>query len=492
MKRLYFLALSLVTILLVSGCGSWRATKKRDVQVPRQVYILAVNDMHAAIENFPRLAYMADSLRAIYPDLLLISAGDNQTGNPVNDQFPDKGMPMVILMNELGFDLSALGNHEFDVSAPQMIRIIEESDFDYICANAVYKDDTHPLLPNKEIVMPNGLRVAFTSVLYINSGGYPDSHPMHTEGFSFPNAIETAKEQLKLRKGNDLLIFVNHFGIDEDVKLANAVPYGAIDLIIGGHSHTRIAEDHIENGILITQAESKLKYATFITLTLHPDGRLERTQSLLTVGRHGNEDAKIKRMVEQLTEESGLDVPIATTEKGMHSKEQLGYMMADAQRIKGEADIAIVNPGGVRISSLSPGDITIKDIYTLDPFGNKIIFYEMTGNELHEMLMKAIEYDGVNPLIPSGVHLKYIMQRTDDENKIKDIELLTTENEPLDMDRTYKVVMNSYVATVYSFPKKETGKSLYIVTADATIDWLRELGQAPDYSAERRIIRVDL
>jgi 5'-nucleotidase / UDP-sugar diphosphatase len=53
----------------------------------RQAVIFAVNDMHAAIDNFPKLAWIVDSLRTLYPDLLLIAAGDNQTGNPINDQF---------------------------------------------------------------------------------------------------------------------------------------------------------------------------------------------------------------------------------------------------------------------------------------------------------------------------------------------------------------------------------------------------------------------
>ncbi|MBP7037121.1 MAG: hypothetical protein WAZ35_08505, partial [Bacteroidales bacterium] len=80
----------------------------------RQAVIFSVNDMHAAIDNFPKLAWIVDSLRSVYPNLLLIAAGDNQTGNPVNDQFPEKGFPVIDLMNAVGFNLSAVGNHEFD------------------------------------------------------------------------------------------------------------------------------------------------------------------------------------------------------------------------------------------------------------------------------------------------------------------------------------------------------------------------------------------
>lgn len=485
-----FAIYSITLVLFYSSCGvSSRHTVAVRDNEPRQLQILAVNDIHAAIEHFPRLAYIADSLRAIYPDMLLVSGGDNQTGNPVNDQYPEKGMPMIWLMNKLGFNLSALGNHEFDVTAEQMIKNFEASDFDYICANAVYKDDTHPLKRNKVFVMPNGLRVAFSSVLYINSSGYPDSHPSNTKGFTFLDAVETAKKEYKaLREGNDLFIYLNHYGFNEDIKLANALPTGAADLIIGGHSHTKLDRFHEHNGIRITQAQNKLKYASFITITIYPDRRKEYAYQLIPIPNTGKENPEVRAMVDTLIANSGLDVKIATTERSLKGKEQLGYLMVDAQRTKGEADIAVINPGGVRINFLPKGDVSMMDIYTLDPFGNEIIAYELTGAEIRELILNAVQLDGVSPLIPSGMHVRYQMEKEGDEIvKVKDVELLTVDDKPMDLNKSYKVVINNYMATVYKFPHKEKGKSLYVTTADATIEWLKELGAVPDYSTERRI-----
>ena len=81
----------------------------------KEVHILAVNDMHAQLDVFPQLAALIDSLRAEDPSLLVFSAGDNRTGNPVNDKYRIPAYPMVALMNLTGFNGSALGNHEFDV-----------------------------------------------------------------------------------------------------------------------------------------------------------------------------------------------------------------------------------------------------------------------------------------------------------------------------------------------------------------------------------------
>jgi 5'-nucleotidase len=93
-----------------------------------EVIILHTNDMHSKIDNMAKLAYLADSLRNHHPYVFLVSAGDNFTGNPVVDLVPDKGYPMIDLMNRCRFDVSALGNHEFDsgttLQTPTQLKII--------------------------------------------------------------------------------------------------------------------------------------------------------------------------------------------------------------------------------------------------------------------------------------------------------------------------------------------------------------------------------
>ncbi len=88
-------AIFMLVVSLLMGCSISQKIKVADLPKTRTIEILAVNDMHAAIDNFPRFAFMTDSLRAIYPNLILVSGGDNQTGNPANDQYPEKGMPII-------------------------------------------------------------------------------------------------------------------------------------------------------------------------------------------------------------------------------------------------------------------------------------------------------------------------------------------------------------------------------------------------------------
>ena len=102
MKKLF---LSIVTLVLVSVCGTAHGETVR---------ILSTNDMHSAIEKMPQLDAIVDSIRAIDPFVLVLSAGDNRTGNPYNDLYEPVSYPMISLMNLIGFDASGLGNHEYD------------------------------------------------------------------------------------------------------------------------------------------------------------------------------------------------------------------------------------------------------------------------------------------------------------------------------------------------------------------------------------------
>ena len=264
--KVIYAVLLLGTSFIIS-CGTSR--KVAEIPKAKTIEILAVNDMHAALDNFPRLAFMADSLRKIYPDLLLVSAGDNQTGNPVNDQYPEKGMPIIELMNALHFDMSAVGNHEFDSRLKGFEYITHKANFDFLGANiGLPKDADFRIKPYKIVKSPNGIKTAFLTLLQVNSTGIPDTHPDNVKGFTFADHIKTANDYFFLKDSGDVFVMLNHLGFEDDVLLANQLPVDVVDLIIGGHSHTKIDSDQIHNGIMITQAERRLKYATLIKLTI--------------------------------------------------------------------------------------------------------------------------------------------------------------------------------------------------------------------------------
>ncbi len=481
------LVLLLFAGVLFTGCSTTKqavALKKEE----KQAVIFAVNDIHAAIDNFPKLVYIVDSLRAIYPDMLLVAAGDNQTGNPVNDQYPEKGLPVIELMNATGFNLSAVGNHEFDSHPEGFSNLTHKANFTFICANiSADKSNNIKLEPWKIIILPNGLKLAFLGLLQINQNGIPDSHPDNVKGFTFRSPFDTAPEYIWLKDKSDVLIALTHIGFESDVKLAGIMPPG-IDLIIGGHSHTRIEKDQIHNGIMITQAENKLKYGTLIKLSLKSDGKPERNMQLLNIRDSKNEKPSVRAMVDKYNDNPVLKEVIATAADDFSTYEELGYLMADAQRDAANADIAIVNPGGVRIDRLPKGPISMMNVYQLDPFGNELIITRLTGNEIHSLMHAAFPIDDKLPVYPSGIRTILKLNANGD---LEDVTLLTENNTPLDMDQTYTVAMNSYMAQVYHYKHSDPGQSLFISTADALISYLKKTQILRSYRGEKRIRKMN-
>ncbi len=450
----------------------------------RQAVILAVNDMHAAIDNFPKLAFIADSLRAIYPDMLLVSAGDNQTGNPVNDQFPEKGWPVIDLMNATGFDLSALGNHEFDTGPEGLSNLTNRADFSFLCANVSAKDwPGVKISPYKIFTLPNGLRLAFLGLLQLGQNGIPDSHPDNVKGFVFRSPYETAPEYLWLKDSSDILIALTHIGFEEDVKLAETMPPG-IDMIIGGHSHTRVEKKQIHNGILITQAENKLKYGTLIKLTVSNNGTLQRSMQLVDIRNSKKEDPAIRAMVDRYNDNPVLNEVIATSADDFSSYEELGYLMADAQRAAAGADIALMNPGGVRIDRLEKGPVTIKNVYQLDPFGNELVVTRLTAKEIYSLMRAAWPVDDRTALYPSGIR---ISAKVNADGNLEDLTVLTDDGSPIDMNRIYSVAMNSYMTQVYKYQHSDPGQSLFFTTAEALIRYFKKEDTIRSYRGEKRI-----
>lgn len=471
------------TTLLV-GCNLGKK-KNSSAQAGKEAVIFAVNDMHASIDYFPKLAFIVDSLRAIYPDMLLVAAGDNQTGNPVNDQHPEKGLPMIELMNAVGFNLSAVGNHEFDSRPKGFSNLTHKANFDFICANVSVHDSLNMVIhPYKIFTLPNGLKLAFLGLLDIGENGIPSSHPDNVRGFSFRLPFDVAPEFIKLKKDNDILIALTHLGFENDVLLAETMPKG-IDLIIGGHSHTKVEKEQIHNDVMITQAERKLKYGTLIHLNAFADGTLKRKMELIDIRNTKSEKPSVRAMVDVFNDNPVLKEVISTAMDDFSSYEELGYLMADAQRDAANADIALVNPGAVRIDHLDKGPISILNVYQLDPFGNDLTITELTGTEIRNLMLAAFSVDEELPIYPSGIKTKL---QIDDQSNLKNVALFAENGSPLDMNKSYSVAMNDFMTQVYKYQHSNAGQSLFIETADATIDYLKKVQNVRSYRGEKRVV----
>ena len=431
-----------------------------------EVTILAVNDMHANIDLFPKFATLVDSLRTVYPDLLLFSAGDNRTGNPVNDQYDPVNYPMITLMNDVGFDLCAVGNHEWDADVDNLRNDIKRANFPFLCANVFVPDALDLDIKPFVTFVHQGVKMAVVGMIEVRHDGIPGAHPKNLTQVSFKRAHEVLPTYRYLREQNDVVILLSHCGIEDDMELAQANPW--LDAIIGGHSHTLIEHPTETNGVLVTQSGSHLKYATLVKLRVKDNKVVRKEARVLDVNKVRGEKPEVKQKVNAFNDAPALNEPIAVAKTKFETPEELGCLLTDAIREGSGADFAFQNTGGIRITHLKKGPITVKDVYSIDPFNNEIVVYQMTGQQLKRYMVNTYKKNGGYPSYVSG--MTYSVE--DDGNHIN--VFLMPDNGAFGKDKVYKVAMNSYMASTVKIESVDEGQSMFMTSEEMLIDFLKK------------------
>lgn len=435
-----------------------------------KLYIATINDMHANIDNFPKLAYVVDSLRTLYPDMLLFSAGDIRSGNPINDRYAVPSLPMYELMNAVGFDLSCFGNHEWDSGVKNMRELMKVAKFPFVCANVTFDDSLNMPVKPYVIIERNGLKIGVIGAIQLGLNGIPDFHPNNAGGSHFRPAEEVIPEYLSLRDECNALFLLSHCGFEADVELADKFPQ--FDAIFGGHTHILVDSTRLFNGVMITQAMNRIKYLTFNTFTFDKKGKMIAKESqVIPIGKVKNKDEKIQAMVDEFNSNEVFQQVVGYNDAAIDDcNECLGCLMADADLEMAGADLAFQNNGGVRFDSLDVRPIILKDLFSLDPFDNELVVFNMTGQEIVDFLGVSFITDK-GPNFCSGCTYTYSV---DDEGQMKDCKVKLANGKPLDLKANYKVVMNSYMASVFKFEHADPGTSIFHTSNEALIEYLKE------------------
>ena len=452
----------------------------------KEVHILSANDMHAAIEAFPQLADIVDSLRTIYPSLLIFSAGDNRTGEPLNDRYEIPAYPMVALMNQVGFNASALGNHEFDSRQKGMAQLISLSNFRHLCANIQPDPSLGIHCIPYQIFDVEGVKVGVVGVVQLGARGIPDSHPDNVKGISFLPVKETVQQYAWLRDQCDVTILLTHIGYEDDVELSKDVPW--VDLIIGGHTHTQLDGGEIHNGILITQNENRLKKVTHTTLVIEDGKVVEKKAENINVRTWPKKNKVVADMVRFFSENPEFFRKLTVAEAPFSNYEELGCMMCDAFLTETGADVAIQNTGGIRYETKDAGPFTVSDVLQLDPFGNDAVEMTVTGEELRQMILSCGRNDGYGFPRVAGICYDVYYDKIDSV-RIKDVKLFGPDGKKLNLKKSYRVVTNSYVASICDAPRKDQGKNMNRQTADMIIEYLSKQPSI-NYQGVRRTRRL--
>ena len=439
----------------------------------KEVHILSTNDMHAAIDQFPRLGYVADSLRTLYPDLLILSAGDNRSGDPINDMFEIKAYPMVALMNQVGFHATVVGNHEFDSDQDGLARLITLSTFPTLCANmepdAKWKMHVKPY----QKFDVGGVMVGVLGITALGSMGTPESHPKRLTDIKFMDPLETIKKYEFLRKECDVVLLLSHLGYKDDVKFSADLPW--VDIIVGGHSHTQLDGGEMHNGILITQNTKGLKYATHSTLVLDGGKVVSKKAERIAIAGQGGKNETLAELVKYFSENPAFKRVLAVAETPFDNNEELGCMVCDAYMAETGADLSYQNAGGVRIENHPAGNMTVGDVMKMDPFQNDAVEVRVTGKELAEMLISCYDNDKQRFPYVGGMTCDVTINPAD--GKIKKLVLFGKDGKKLNLKKTYRVVSNSYTVAVSPTQRADQGQSIGITTPDLIKNYLEHQGR---------------
>lgn len=478
--KLRIILVSIAVLAMFSCANSTWAQKNKKTT---EIIILHTNDMHSRIDNFGKLAYLADSLRRTHKYVFLVAAGDNFTGNPIVDMYPDKGFPMIELMNMLHFNATAIGNHEFDMGQELQNKRRQQANFPFISCNidasgAVVKQ------PEPYVILKAGkVKLPLLGIIQLGENGLPDSHPSRLEGIKFTNGIERAKDFIWLKDRYGILIALSHMGVEDDEVLAKTYPQ--FDLVIGGHSHTTMTSPLMVNGVMIVQTGSGLKNVGITRLKVTKGKITDRSYELVPMANIHKTDPAVQALIDKYNSNEEMNRPVAVAETAFRNQEELGCMMTDAITWRMKVDFAFQNFGGIRISNLPEGNILLKDVFRLDPFGNQVVTYNMTLDEIKGLIKYSYNREKSRDLVPSGLTYTVI---TNSEGVCTDVDIRDKSGNLPDPSKTYTVGLNSYISASYNFPHADPGTTNYITSAQSLLDYLAEVKKV-NYSG---VVRVNV
>ena len=448
-----------------------------------KLYVASINDMHANIDNFPKLAYVLDSLRTLYPDMLLFYAGDNRSGNPINDRYEEPARPMVELMNATRFNLSTFGNHEWDSGVEALRNVMNIANFPFVCANVTFDDTLNMPVKPYVIIEQNGLKIGVIGAIQLGLNGLPDFHPNKAGGSHFRPAEEVIPEYLSLRDECNALFLLSHCGFEEDVETAEKFPQ--FDAIFGGHTHVLVDSNRFFNGVMITQSMNKIKYLTLSTFTFDKNGKMIAKESqVIPIATVKQKDEKIQAMVDEYNNNDVFKQVMGYNDAAIDDcYECLGCLMADADLAMAGTDMAFQNYGGVRFDTLGVRPILLKDLFSLDPFDNELVVFNMTGQEIVDFLDVSFFTDN-GPNYCAGCTYTFSVG---DDGHMKDCKVKLANGKPLDLKATYKVVMNSYMSSAFKFEHQDPGTSIFRTSNEALTEYLAQ-HQHINYAGKYRAI----
>lgn len=414
----------------------------------------------------------------------LVDAGDFYEGTPFSSEY--HGEADIDAMNATGYTFGTIGNHELDIPLAMLKKLIGQAKFPLLCANLTENATGKTLVRPFEIRQVGQMKIGIFGLTTPSASGYPAAK----EGLTIANEIETARKMTDtLRREANIIVLISHAGEQVDQKIAQSVP--GIDIIVGGHSHTRLPEgefiwrsDVLEkytvNGTIIVQAYQWGGELGRLDLLFDKDERgvwrVERyRERLIPVTSEYPDDPAVAAIVDRywkpIAARYGEVVGQAAADFVERGDDLAPYsLVADAVRETYGTEIELENMGGVR-APITKGNITLANLIEMDPFNNTVVTFKVTGRQLKDILLR-------NRPAVSG--LRYRLEA----GQLAEV---TVAGKPVVDYQVYTGASNSYLAgtALKGISFVDTGK----IRLNVLIDYIRKKGSVrPSYDGRRVIL----
>ncbi|MYM57417.1 bifunctional metallophosphatase/5'-nucleotidase [Thalassovita mangrovi] len=448
------------------------------------LHVIHINDMHSRIEpiskydstcstednaegkcfgGVARLATMIGQLRKDLAgeNVIVLDAGDQYQGSLMYTTY--KGDVEAEFMNKIGFDVMAVGNHEFDDGDAGLLKLIENVSFPVISGN-IDVSSTKLLVgkvANHTVLEVGGEKIGIISALATDTAetASPSDAVIFTDEVeSLQHDVATLTDQ-----GVNKIIALTHVGVTKDLSIAEKVD--GLDAIVGGHSHTlfsnteegAMAYPTMVGDVPVVQAYAYSKYVGHLVLTFDDAGTLKSASgdTIVLDGSVAEDPAIVARVAELAgpIEEMKTRVVAESSAEIVGSRDvcramecPMGNLVADAMldRVKDQGiQIAIQNGGGLR-ASIDAGPVTMGEVLTVLPFQNTLSTFEVTGATIKEALENGVSQieEGAGRF-PQVAGMTFTFDASQPAgSRISDV---MVGGEPLVMDKVYGAVSNNYV-----------------------------------------------
>ncbi|CCS40007.1 protein UshA [Salmonella enterica subsp. enterica serovar Agona str. 38.O.03] len=455
--------------------------------------------------------------------VLLLSGGDINTGVPESDL--QDAEPDFRGMNLIGYDAMAVGNHEFDNPLTVLRQQEKWAKFPFLSANIYQKSTGERLFKPWAIFTRQDIKIAVIGLTTNDTAKI--GNPEYFTDIEFRKPAEEAKvviQELNMNEKPDVIIATTHMGHYDngdhgsnapgDVEMARSLPAGSLAMIVGGHSQdpvcmasenkkqvnyvpgTPCAPDK-QNGIWIVQAHEWGKYVgradfefrngemKMVNYQLIPvnlkkkvtwdNGKSERVL-------YTPEIAENPQMLSLLTPfqnkgKAQLEVKIGSVNgllEGDRSKVRfvqtnMGRVILAAQIARTGADFGVMSGGGIR-DSIEAGDITYKSVLKVQPFGNIVVYADMSGKEVVDYLTAVAQMKPDSGAYPQFANVSFVAK----EGKLTDLKI---KGEPVDPAKTYRMATLSFNATGGDGYPRIDNKPGYVNTGFIDAEVLKEFIQ---------------